>query len=98
MSDNNGASKVAFFLAGLGIGAILALLFAPKSGKETRDYIAKKAGEGKEYVTARSEEFRKQAEDLVDKGKDLVAKQKEKLSAALEAGKQAYQEEKAKSH
>lgn len=96
MSDNNGASKVAFFLAGMGIGAILALLFAPKSGKETRDYLTQKAEEGKEYVTVRGRELRKQAEDAVEKAKDVVTKQKEQLSAALEAGKQAYQEEKSK--
>jgi gas vesicle protein len=97
MSENNGASKVAFFLAGMGIGAILALLFAPKSGKETRDYLTQKAEEGREYVTARGRELRKQAEETVEKAKDVVAKQKEQLSAALEAGKQAYQEEKSKS-
>lgn len=96
MSDNNGASKLAFFLAGMGIGAILALLFAPKSGKETREFIAQKAEEGRDYVTARSKELRKQAEEYVERGKDLVAKQKEQLSAALEAGKQAYQEEKSR--
>jgi len=96
MSDNNGASKVAFFLAGMGIGAILALLFAPKSGKETRDYLAQKAEEGKEYVAVRGRELRKQAEEAVEKAKDVVTKQKEQLSAALEAGKQAYQEEKSK--
>ncbi len=96
MSENNGASKLGFFLAGLGIGAILALLFAPKSGKETRDYIAQKAEEGRDYVKARTEELRRQAEDAVEKGKDMVTKQKELLSAALEAGKQAYQDEKAK--
>jgi gas vesicle protein len=96
MSENNGASKLGFFLAGLGIGAILAILFAPKSGKETRDYLAHRAEEGRDYVKAKTEELRKQAEETVDKGKDLVAKQKELLSAALEAGKQAYQEEKAK--
>ena len=96
MGDNNGASKVAFFMAGLGIGAVLALLFAPKSGKETRDYIAQKAEEGKDFVTARGRELRTQAEEVVEKAKDVVAKQKEQLSAALEAGKQAYQEEKSK--
>jgi len=96
MSENNGASKLGFFLAGLGIGAILALLWAPKSGKETRDYIAQKAEEGKDYVKTKTEELRRQAEDAVEKGKDLVTKQKDLLSAALEAGKQAYQEEKAK--
>jgi gas vesicle protein len=97
MSDNNGGSKVAFFLAGMGIGAVLALLFAPKSGEETRDYIAQKAGESREYMTSKGRDLRKQAEDAVDKAKDVVNKQKEQLSAALEAGKQAYQEEKGKS-
>jgi len=96
MSENNGASKLGFFLAGLGMGAILALLFAPKSGKETRDYIAQKAGEGRDYVKSKGEDLRKQTEEVIEKGKDLVSKQKELLSAALEAGKQAYQEEKGK--
>jgi len=94
--DGNGGTNLGFFLAGLGIGAVLALLFAPRSGKETRDYIAGKAEEGRDYVRAKSEDLRRQAEEAVEKGKDLVTKQKELLSAALEAGKQAYQEEKAK--
>jgi gas vesicle protein len=94
--EGNGASNFGFFLAGLGMGAILALLFAPRSGKETREYIAGKAEEGRDFVKARTEDLRRQAEGAVEKGKDLVSKQKELLSAALEAGKQAYQEEKAK--
>ncbi len=94
--EGNGATNLGFFLAGLGIGAILALLFAPRSGKETREYIAGKAEEGRDYVKAKSEDLRRQAEGAVEKGKDLVTKQKELLSAALEAGKQAYQEEKSK--
>jgi len=96
MSENNGGSNIAFFLAGAGIGAILALLFAPKSGKETRDYISQKAGESREKVAAKSQDYRRQAEGYVDKAKDVVNKQKEQLSAALEAGKQAYREEKGK--
>jgi gas vesicle protein len=96
MSENNGGSQLGFFLAGLGIGAVIALLFAPRSGKETRDLIVQKAEEGRDFVKTKTEEIRKQAEDAVEKGKDLVSKQKDLLSAALEAGKQAYQEEKAK--
>ena len=92
----NGATNLGFFLAGLGLGAVVALLLAPRSGKETRDYIAGKAEEGRDYVKARTEDLRRQAEGAVEKGKDLVTKQKELLSAALEAGKQAYQEEKTK--
>jgi gas vesicle protein len=94
--EGNGATNLGFFLAGLGIGAIIALLFAPRSGKETREYITGKAEEGRDYVKAKTDELRRQAEGAVEKGKDLVTKQKELLSAALEAGKQAYQEEKAK--
>jgi gas vesicle protein len=97
MSDSNGGSKAAYFLAGLGVGAILALMFAPSSGEEAREYLGKKAGESREYVTGRSREVRRQAEELVEKAKDLVTQQKDQLSAALEAGKAAYQEEKAKS-
>jgi gas vesicle protein len=96
MSEDNGASKVGIFLAGLGIGAVVALLFAPRSGKETREFIVQKTEEGRDFVKSKSEELRKQAEDAVEKGKDLVSKQKDLLSAALEAGKQAYQEEKVK--
>jgi gas vesicle protein len=94
--EGNGATNLGFFLAGLGMGAVLALLFAPRSGKQTREYIAEKAEEGRDYVKAKTEDLRRQAEGAVEKGKDLVTKQKELLSAALEAGKQAYQEEKAK--
>jgi gas vesicle protein len=96
MSENNGAGNLGFFLAGLGIGAALALLFAPQSGKETRDLIAQKANEGKDYVTNRSRELREQADELVEKGKDRLAKEKERVSAAYEAGRQAYREEKSK--
>jgi gas vesicle protein len=96
MSEENGGSSIGFFLAGLGIGAVVALLFAPRSGKETRDMIVQKAEEGRDFVITKSEEIRKQAEDAVEKGRDLVTKQKELLSAALEAGKQAYQDEKVK--
>lgn len=97
MSDNNGgASDVAFFLAGMGVGAILALLFAPTSGKETRDFIAQKSEEGKDFVASKSKELRQQAEELVEQSKDLVARQKELLSATLDAYKQGYQEAKSK--
>jgi len=82
-------AKVGFFVAGAGIGAILALLLAPKTGEQTRKLIAKKADEGKDYVASRGREIREQAEDLVEKGKELVGKQKERLAEVLETGKEA---------
>jgi gas vesicle protein len=96
MSEKDGVTGFWFFLAGLSVGAIVALLYAPKSGEETRELLRGKAEEGKQFVTARGREFQQQAQDAVEKAKTVVAKQKEQLSAALEAGKQAYHEEKAK--
>jgi gas vesicle protein len=98
MSENNSSfgTNLGCFLAGLSIGAIVALLFAPASGDEARDYLGRKADEGREYVTSRGREVRRQAEELVEKAKDLVTQQKDQLTAAIEAGKQAYQDEKAK--
>lgn len=93
MSDNGGA-KFSYFLVGLGIGTVIGLLFAPRSGRETRDLLNEKVDEGRDYLKRRSRELREQAEDVVERGKETVAKQKDQLSAAIEAGKQAYREEK----
>jgi gas vesicle protein len=82
-------AKVGFFVAGAGVGALLALLLAPKTGEQTRKLIAKKAEEGKDYVASKGREFRGQAEELVDKGKELVSKQKGRLAEVLETGKEA---------
>ncbi len=74
MSECKGTSYLAFLLVGVGIGAGLALLFAPQSGKETRKYLARRAEDGKEYMTSMGREIRKQAGDVVGKGKDLAAR------------------------
>ena len=80
------------FLAGLGLGVAIGMLFAPKSGDETRDLIKTKAGEGKDYLRQRSAELRDQAGELIEKGKEALGRQKETLADAMEAGKQAYRE------
>jgi gas vesicle protein len=92
MANCNVATKVSYFLAGVGIGAVVALLFAPQSGEVTRKQIAEKAQDGKDFVAHKGREIRKQAEDLVDQGKDLVTKQKARLADVLESGKQAARE------
>ena len=48
---SSGGDKFLYFLAGAGIGAVLALLFAPKSGKETRELIARTASDGRDFLT-----------------------------------------------
>ena len=84
MRDCNGSTRVLYFLGGLGIGAILALLFAPQSGKQTRDMIVQKAEEGKDYVTTKGRDVVRQAGGMVEKGKETLAD-------ALESGKKALQ-------
>jgi len=69
MASCNLGVKFSYFLAGLGIGAAIAILFAPQSGEETRKQIADKAQESKDFVTAKGRELRKQAEGLAEKAK-----------------------------
>jgi len=76
---------------------VVALLFAPRSGRETRDLIAQKAAEGRDRVASTSRTMSDRVTNYIDKGKEVVTSQKEQISAAIEAGKQAYREEKAKS-
>jgi gas vesicle protein len=95
MGDNSG-SRISYFLVGVGIGALIGILFAPKSGEETREYLSQKAEEGKEYAQKKARELRERAEDLLEQGKHVAARQKESISAAVEAGRDAYQREKAK--
>ena len=92
MANCSVGTKLSFFLAGLGIGAAIALLFAPQSGEETRKQIKKTAQDGSDFVVTKSKEIRKQAEDLVDQGKEMVSKQKARLADALESGKQTVRE------
>jgi gas vesicle protein len=95
MGDNTG-SKVSYFLVGLGIGALIGILFAPKSGEETREYLAQKADEGREFAQRKARELRERAEDLLERSKEVVTRQKDQLNAAVDAGREAYQREKAK--
>jgi gas vesicle protein len=82
---NNTKSKLGFFIAGAGIGAVVAALYTPKSGRETRRLIASKAEEGKDYLEYRGKELRRQAEDAMDRSKEYVTRQKDRLAEALKA-------------
>jgi gas vesicle protein len=119
-NDNeNGISGLGWFLAGLGLGALAGVLYAPKSGRETRedlvsgaldardraavlaqqaqDKAAEFAEQGKqqvgEYVDRGKEYYergRTQWSQYVEKGKGLVQEQHDKVTAAIDAGKDAY--------
>ena len=90
MSDNNSGNGFMWFIAGLGMGALVGVLYAPRPGRETREQILRSADEGKEWATTRAREAREQANEWVERGKDVVRAQKEQISSAVEAGRQAY--------
>jgi len=92
MSDESSSSGILWFLAGLGIGAAVGVLYAPKSGRETRESIRSAAEEGRDLVRDRARQYRDQASEWVDRGKDAVQQQKDQLRSAFEAGRQAYRE------
>ena len=90
--DNNGA-RFLYFLTGISIGALIGILFAPKSGRETREFISGRAEEGRDYLSKKGRQYREQASEYVDRGKGVISQQREHLSAAIDAGKQAYRSE-----
>jgi gas vesicle protein len=109
-------TRLTYLLIGGGIGAIIALLFAPKSGQELRGDIAdatrkgidrsretasqlgSKAGEYYESTRDRASELYSAAADragnIADTAREAAARKGGQLTAAIEAGKQAYTEEK----
>src|SRR6185369_8570513 len=115
---DNVSTRLTYLLIGGGIGAILALLFAPKSGQELRGDIADatrkgidrsreaaqqlgdRAGEYYEETRGRAAELYSQAaervSDVAQTARDAAARQTGTLTAAIDAGKKAYQEEKRK--
>jgi gas vesicle protein len=90
---NDAGSKASFFLVGLGIGALLGILFAPKSGEETREYLSTKADEGREFAQRKARELRERAEDLIERSKEIMSRQKDAISSAVDAGKETYKRE-----
>jgi gas vesicle protein len=91
MSDRDSNSFV-WFLAGLGLGALAGVLYAPRSGSETREVLRQRAEDSRDYMRSRAREAREQAAQWADRGREVVNQQKEQFRAAYEAGRQAYNE------
>jgi gas vesicle protein len=83
---------LANFFLGLGVGVGIGLIFAPKSGEETREILKGKADEGREFLKKQAADLRDNASDIVEKGREAINRQKDTLSDAIQAGKQAYRE------
>ena len=107
MSEERGANAsgviLSFLLGGL-TGAALAILFAPRSGRETREMLGERLRETTERgrdlrdrVVNRGREILDDASGFVHDQKEGLERQRERLAAAVEAGRQAYRDEKGKS-
>ena len=107
MSDDHGAGAagvILSFMVGALSGAALAILFAPRSGRETREYLGDRFREGADRgrelrgrVVAKGREVVEQAEGFVEKQRGHVKESRDRLAAAIDAGREAYQSEKSKS-
>ena len=117
-SGDSVSTRLTYLLIGGGIGAILALLFAPKSGQELRGDIAdatrkgidksreaaldlgQRAGEYYETTRDRATELYATAAEKVGEvaqtARDAATRQTNTVTAAIDAGKKAYLEEKRK--
>jgi gas vesicle protein len=100
----SGASGVILsFLVGALTGAATAVLLAPRSGRETREMLGdrwRETADRSRHLSEQAVEKGKAALDeasgYVDRQKGALDKRRERLAAAVEAGKQAYREEKGK--
>lgn len=85
-------SKLSYFFLGVGLGVAVGVLFAPKAGADTREFIRSKANEGADFAKRRAADLREQANDALERGKQTISKHKDNLSAAVDAGRQAYRD------
>jgi len=106
MSDERGSGAsgiiLSFLLGGL-TGAALATLFAPRSGEETRELLGEKIRQGAErgralrdQAVTKGREVLDDAAGYVERQRDTIEKRRDRLTAAVEAGRQAYRDEKEK--
>jgi gas vesicle protein len=72
MAEREEGGKLGWFVAGAVLGGAVALLYAPKSGKETRQFINKKTGEGKEALNQTGKEVVEKSREIFDRGKQIA--------------------------
>jgi gas vesicle protein len=86
--NDGGTSGLAWFLAGLGIGTLVGVLYAPKAGKETREDLANASRDAQAKAAELVEQGRQKANDYVEQGKQYVEQGKQKAADLVEQGKQ----------
>ncbi|MBI5195546.1 MAG: YtxH domain-containing protein [Nitrospirae bacterium] len=94
-SCTTGNVLLAFVLGGV-VGAGVALLMAPQSGRETRQKIKDLASDAKEKAADYATHIKEKVSSAVEHGKGFVEEKKSLIATAIEAGKEAYEKEKEK--
>lgn len=79
-------NNIIWFLAGLGLGAASAVLFAPNSGRETREAIVTGVDDARKHLVSLGQSAREQVSDLIASGKKIVVGAKRQVNAAMDAG------------
>jgi gas vesicle protein len=96
MSEERGypGSAIALgFILGGALGAGLAMLFAPESGRRTRERLRDLAADARDKTIDVSDGLRDKAEDVLERGREVLEEKKSMLSAAVQAGKEAIHRE-----
>jgi gas vesicle protein len=92
MSNENASASIGWFVAGLGLGALIGVLYAPKSGRETREDLITSAKDGTEYVRVRAREVADQAGTLVGRGKVQASEYVQKGREVVDQGRAQWEE------
>jgi gas vesicle protein len=86
------ADTYANFFIGVGLGVGIGLLFAPQSGEATRERLKEKADAGKDYLKRRSYELRDSANDMFERGKEVIGRGKDTALQGVEFAKETYRD------
>jgi len=92
MSEDRSFSGMGWFVAGIGLGALVGILYAPKSGEETREELAFRAREGSDYLRARAREAADKVGTVAERSKaqvgEMVDRGRERWSGIVERGQE----------
>lgn len=92
MAGDSKSYGFAWFLAGLGVGTLVGILYAPKSGREMREDLANSAREGTEYLRNRTRQAAEDVSSLVDRGREQVNEYVDRGRDAVDRGRAQWED------
>lgn len=92
-AGGGGGGYLGWFLLGAAVGAVVALISAPRTGRQARDLLLERGGDVAKRAQALAEQAQQQAGEWLEKGREVFEEQTQRLVTAFEAGREAMQEE-----